>query len=356
LFKHKTLFNEARILPRLPCRIRTAVLLAQHDHVIARIPPLAHVVNDSVRLFLLQMMSARFVDKDRYIVQEGSKPDRLVFLVDGAAVVCRSLPEPSPAAAKTARARPGASPSRAKGAGKGGLGSSRRSFHGDIQSTGGAGATGGRLHAIRETRLEESPPPAGTAMVVTVETDRGEAPSALPTPLSPLLSPSPTTAGTGTGLSPMGGGTAIPRGGTLPPLQPGAAGAASPTAAGRRPSPERGGRRGPGAATGPATSGNNSGATNSTNQPAAAPSALPPSTRDQRKERPGAAAAATASAADAGDALTHGQSRGRQLWTIVRSRLKEVTYVTSAQCSPIALSHLGIIFGPYLFCVRRWWR
>ena len=35
LFKHKTLFDEAKILPRLHCRLRTKILMAQNEDVIS---------------------------------------------------------------------------------------------------------------------------------------------------------------------------------------------------------------------------------------------------------------------------------------------------------------------------------
>ena len=134
LFKHKTLFDEAKILPRLHCRLRTKILIAQNEDVIAGvcpsptplpsldrflpfprlthtyynhslkttqltqynaiptlgIPPLRYVANDSVKLYLLKLMIPQFTEKGHYLVKEGQMADRIIFLVDGGAVVCRA--------------------------------------------------------------------------------------------------------------------------------------------------------------------------------------------------------------------------------------------------------------------------
>ena len=63
--------------------------MAQNEVVISAIPPLRYVANDSVKLYLLKLMKPQFTDKGHYLVKEGQVPDRIVFLVDGGAVICR---------------------------------------------------------------------------------------------------------------------------------------------------------------------------------------------------------------------------------------------------------------------------
>ena len=53
------------------------------------IPPLRYVANDSVKLYLLKLMIPQFTEKGHYLVKEGQMADRIIFLVDGGAVVCR---------------------------------------------------------------------------------------------------------------------------------------------------------------------------------------------------------------------------------------------------------------------------
>ena len=55
----------------------------------AGIPPLRYVANDSVKLYLLKLMTPQFTEKGHYLVKEGQMADRIIFLVDGGAVVCR---------------------------------------------------------------------------------------------------------------------------------------------------------------------------------------------------------------------------------------------------------------------------
>ena len=55
----------------------------------AGIPPLRYVANDSVKMYLLKLMVPQFTEKGHYLVKQGDPPDRIIFLVDGGAVVCR---------------------------------------------------------------------------------------------------------------------------------------------------------------------------------------------------------------------------------------------------------------------------
>ena len=42
-----------------------------------------------MKLYLLKLMVPQFTEKGHYLVKQGDLPDRIIFLVDGGAVVCR---------------------------------------------------------------------------------------------------------------------------------------------------------------------------------------------------------------------------------------------------------------------------
>ena len=91
--------------------------MAQNEVVISAIPPLRYVANDSVKLYLLKLMKPQFTDKGHYLVKEGQVPDRIVFLVDGGAVICRvptSNKSSSPRKSRMKRLSLNSSPSKNK--------------------------------------------------------------------------------------------------------------------------------------------------------------------------------------------------------------------------------------------------
>jgi CRP-like cAMP-binding protein len=89
VFEHNSSFDEETLLSRLPRRLRTELLLAQHQYTMDKIPFFKHIKNHSRKLFILSIMTKHFADIGRTILKEGEEAEDIVFLVHGKASICR---------------------------------------------------------------------------------------------------------------------------------------------------------------------------------------------------------------------------------------------------------------------------
>ena len=96
VFSHDSMFDEDRILSRLPVRLRLELLFVQHKSILEKIPLFQYIKNISLKLFLLRTMKSNFVGVDRQILKEGGRSEEVIFIITGKCLVCRLVRQPSP--------------------------------------------------------------------------------------------------------------------------------------------------------------------------------------------------------------------------------------------------------------------
>lgn len=90
LFNQKSVFDEAGILSRLPTRITQDILATQNAETLRKIAIFKYIENQSVRLFLFQMLRPQYFDADQYLLRENTDVGEILFIVSGQARIYKN--------------------------------------------------------------------------------------------------------------------------------------------------------------------------------------------------------------------------------------------------------------------------
>lgn len=83
LYSDACVFDTKEIMSCLPPSISRKILLIQHRRSMGLISILKYIDNDSVRLYLFQLMTPTFFNTNQYIVKDGEEAQELMFVVKG---------------------------------------------------------------------------------------------------------------------------------------------------------------------------------------------------------------------------------------------------------------------------------
>ena len=85
--------NSEAVLNRLPFHIRTKIQMAENRFKFDHIPFFRYIHNDSVKMYLLNVLTPRFAEKGIRIVTQLDIASEIVFLTSGKALICRMTPD-----------------------------------------------------------------------------------------------------------------------------------------------------------------------------------------------------------------------------------------------------------------------
>ena len=88
VIRHATGYQETA-LQRMPFSLRNQLKMHMNRDTMDKLPFMKYIKNESVRVFLFDLLEQNVADNGLNIVREGAKCGEIVFLVSGSALICR---------------------------------------------------------------------------------------------------------------------------------------------------------------------------------------------------------------------------------------------------------------------------
>ena len=93
MFEQRTAYDEAAILNRMPKNLRDKILLIQHWDKIERITLFRYISNQTVVLYIFDLMVLMYYEAHRVILREGNYGGSIMFMISGKAKISKAASE-----------------------------------------------------------------------------------------------------------------------------------------------------------------------------------------------------------------------------------------------------------------------